>query len=462
MLGSHTKHIHCIGIGGIGVSALAEMLLLQGYRVSGSDLISNRNTERLNQLGAKVSLGHSADNIRNPDGVVFSSAISTNNPEYIAAEKNKIPLLSRGALLAELVNQFRTITVAGTHGKTTTTGLIAHLLMVAGHDPSYVIGGILNNQASPAHLGQGEFCVVEADESDASFLFMQPQYTIITNIDADHLEAYHGDFEKLKSSFLDFLNKIPSHGAAIVCIDDPIIRSLIPKITCRLITYGFSEQASVRACYFNQNGMISEFTVRFDDEQTCIPATLALPGQHNVLNALAAIALVKELNIANELIQKALNTFPGVGRRFHGHGQMRLAKGCALVFEDYGHHPKEIRATLEAAKLAWPDRRVVVVFQPHRYSRTRDLYNEFISVLKEADKLYLVDVYGAGEDPIDNISSVRIAEEVAENAKTKPDYVADIKLLPEILYQDLHDNDIVILQGAGNIGAVSKQLPMEE
>lgn len=462
MLDDHVKHIHCIGVGGIGVSALAEMLLSQGYQVTGSDLVENQQTRRLAELGARISIGHKAENITSPDWVVYSSAISLDNPELIASKKNNIPFMPRGELLAKLVNQYRVITVAGTHGKTTTTGLVAHLLTTANLDPSYVIGGILKNHASPVHLGKGEYCIAEVDESDASFLYMQPQYAIITNIDADHLEAYNGSFFELQQSFVEYVSRIPSHGCAIVCIDDPVVRSLIPKFNCRVVTYGFSEQADIRACFFHQVGVSCEFSVRFRENNSCLQVRLNMPGQHNVLNALAAIALGKEVGVKDQEIVQAMTTFPGVGRRFHSHGQMKLDHGAALVFEDYGHHPREIKATIEAAKLAWPNRRIVLVFQPHRYTRTRDLYQDFIDVLKIADKLYLVDVYSAGEKPLENISSVKLAEEIAPLAKEKPEYIADIAELPVFLQGHLQDQDVVILQGAGSIGAVCKQLPLDE
>lgn len=461
MLGERVKYIHCIGIGGIGVSAIAEILLTQGYQVTGSDAVSSPNTERLIKLGARIAVGHSAQNITNPDRVVYSSAIAADNPELVTAKKNKIPLILRGELLSELINTYRLVTVAGTHGKTTTTGLIAHLLTAAGKDPSYVIGGILKGHVSPVRVGKGEYCIAEVDESDASFLYMKPQYAVITNIDADHLEAYRGDFEELKNSFIDYLLQVPSQGAAIVCIDDPIIRSLLPRIKCRLITYGFSEQAQVRACYFHQEGVVSEFSVRFLDAEECVSIKLNLPGQHNVLNALACVALAKELGIATDSISQAMQNFPGVGRRFHDHGQMQLACGSASIFEDYGHHPKEIRATLNAAKNAWPNRRVVLVFQPHRYTRTRDLYHEFIEALKEVDKLYLVDIYSAGEQPLENISSMRLVEEIRQTSGAKAEYISDLASLPEILYKNLQDQDVVILQGAGSIGAICKQLSIK-
>lgn len=452
------KSIHCIGIGGIGVSALAELLLAQGCEVSGSDTKSNRNTQRLERLGAKIYIGHARENLLNPDQVIYSSAISKANPEYIAALEKNTPMLSRGEALAHFVSQFQPITVAGTHGKTTTTGIIAHMLMVAGKDPTYVVGGIINGQESPVYSGQGEHCVVEVDESDASFLYMQPFYGVVTNVDADHLETYGGDFATLQKCFMDYLAKIPADGAAIVCIDDPVIRRLVAKIKSRVMTYGFSEHADVRAVYFQQEGMQSHFNVRFADDGVCLPVILNLPGEHNVQNALAAIALAKELKLPYEAVCESLSTFTGMGRRFHCHGKMQLPHGQADIIEDYGHHPREIQATLKAAHLAWPDRRVVLVFQPHRYSRTRDLYKEFVSVLSGADKLLLLDVFSAGEDPLDNFSSLKLLEAVSEGAKVMPEYIADLKTLPEALSLKLQDGDVVLLQGAGSIGSVVSEL----
>ena len=401
MLDDQIKHVHCIGIGGIGVSALAELLLAQGCKVSGSDIKTNQNTERLKRLGAKIYIGHQAQNVADVEGVIYSSAITSLNPEYKEAEKRKIHLMSRGEALASFVNHYQPITIAGTHGKTTTTGLVSHILCHAGLDPSYVVGGILKDQSSPVRLGKGKYCVVEVDESDASFLFMQPVFSVVTNVDADHLETYGGDFSALQRCFLDYLATIPAHGMAVLCVDDPVVRHMIAKIKCHIKTYGFSEQADVRAYYFRQSGMMSLFNVHLAKKDISFPVTLSLPGQHNVENALAAIGIALELGVSVELIQAALATFPGVDRRFQGHGQMSVASGKAMVIEDYGHHPREIKATLDAAKMAWPQRRIVLVFQPHRYSRTRDLYREFIDVLKNADKLYLLDVYSAGEDPLE-------------------------------------------------------------
>jgi UDP-N-acetylmuramate--alanine ligase len=457
MLNKRTKHIHCIGIGGIGVSALAELLLARGYVVSGSDIKASQNTERLQQLGIKIAIGHRAENVNGADHVIYSSAISRSNPEIIIAEQNKVPVLARGEVLAELVNSYSAIAIAGTHGKTTTTGLCAHILVQAGFDPSFAIGGIMMNQSSPVYVGKNKYFVVEVDESDASFLFMKPFYAVLTNIDTDHLGTYGGEFETLKKSFMDYVAKIPKEGAAVVCIDDPVIRELIPQMKSRLITYGFSEDAMIRASDFRQYGLVSEFTVNFSGKNT-LPVKLIIPGRHNALNALAAITIANELGVPHDRIQDALATFPGMGRRFHVHGQMKTANGKALIIEDYGHHPREIQATLDAAKMTWPHKRIVLVFQPHRYTRTRDLYPEFIEVLRKAHKLYLMEIYGAGEEALENISSIRMVNEIAGETMTKPDYVMDLNALPKTLYDSLQDDDVVILQGAGTIGSMAKNL----
>lgn len=457
MLDKRIKNVHCIGIGGIGVSGLAELFLANGVQVSGSDEKESANTQRLRKLGAKIAIGHVAENVQHPDFVIYSSAIGPSNCEYQAAVEQNIPLISRGQALANFVNSYTSVAIGGTHGKTTTTGLVANLLIQADLDPSYAVGGIINNATSPTRVGHGKYFVAEVDESDASFLFMRPTYAIVTNIDADHLETYGGDFSALKRSFINFLEKIPAHGVAIVCIDDPVVREVIPKLKSKIVTYGFSADADIKASNYQQNGLISEFIVT-DLSGQCFPISLSIPGQHNAQNALAAVAVGNLLNISIEVMQRALFTFPGMGRRFQGHGQMQLAVGQATIIEDYGHHPREIKVTLEAARRTWPDKRIVCVFQPHRYTRTRDLYQDFIQVLAEVDKLYLVDVYSAGEAPLTGITSSALLVDVAKQAKCAPEYVGDLAELPEILYTGLKDQDVVILQGAGSIGAVAKQL----
>lgn len=451
------KHFHCIGIGGIGVSALAELLSAAGYRVTGSDIAASANTQRLETLGIPVAIGHRPENIAGADHIIYSSAINQNNPEFTAAKSQQLAMWSRGEALAHFVDEaFEGIAIAGTHGKTTTTSLIAHVLSYAGLDPSYAIGGILNNKNSPVQLGKSPYFVAEVDESDASFLYMHPQYAIVTNIDADHLETYQGEFSELKHSFLRFINGVRATGQAYLCVDDPVVRDILPQVTCPYFSYGFSEEAQLRALNYKQVGLVSEFDIEIKNAQYSL--RLNMPGWHNVQNALAAIAIGCQLGLSIALIREALASFPGVGRRFHGHGQMRLRAGQALILEDYGHHPREISATLKAARQVWPERRIVLVFQPHRYSRTRDLYPEFIDVLTQADKLYLLDIYSAGEMPLANINSLGILHAVADAAKKAPVYVPDMALLPAMLHEELYDQDVVILQGAGNIGSVAKLL----
>lgn len=455
---NNIKHIHCMGIGGIGVSGLAEILLHQGYRVTGSDIVNTRIIQRLKKLGADISIEHNATNVEQADAVVYSSAISSENPEFKAAQSLGIPMIQRGRLLAELLNQAQGIAVCGTHGKTTTTGIISYVLLQAGLDPTIVMGGVLNHLDSPVHLGAGHYFVAEADESDASFIYLQPEIIVLTNIDADHLSAYEGRFDQLKQTFADFLQKMPSSGAVIACIDDPNVRELVGNLSCRLISYGFSKGADVRADDFRQQGLQSFFNVCRFSEQDLLALKLNLPGQHNVLNALAAVAVASLLEVDDPVIGEALTQFPGVGRRFYYYGEIKINDGNALVFDDYGHHPKEVAVTLQAAKQAWPDRRVVLVFQPHRYSRTQDLMAEFIDVLSKTDCLILVDIYSAGEAKIPGIDSRTLHHLIAEQTDNPVFLIPDINDLPQQLPQLLNDNDVVIFQGAGSIGTAVKEV----
>ncbi len=455
------KHIHCMGIGGIGVSAIAEILLHKGYQVSGSDIAENKNIARLQNLGAQIILGHQESNIQNADLAVYSSAISKDNPEFIAAKNAGIPLFQRGQILAELMNTYCGIAVAGTHGKTTTTGLVAYTLLKSGLDPSFAVGGILNDINSPVHIGKGRYFVAEADESDASLLFMDPHFVIVTNIDADHLETYGGNFNQLKQTFIEFLEKLPENGAAILCIDDPHVRDLIPALQCKIITYGFDKSADFSASDFSQQGMRSFFKIKRPNGLPPLSITLNMPGKHNVLNTLATIAVAHCVNINDNLLLKALAEFPGVGRRFQCHGEMAVPGGSALVIEDYGHHPNEIKATLSAAREAWPDRRIVLVFQPHRYTRTRDLMREFSDVLSEADILVLLEVYSAGEEPIPGINSQALCQMIEKNGRKKPFFVSELNSLPTVLKKILKNDDVVILQGAGSVGTMALTLAQE-
>ncbi len=455
------KQIHCIGIGGIGVSGIAEILLEKGYRVSGSDLITNSLIERLSQRGAKISKGHRQANLVGADAVVFSSAISDRNPELIAAKELGLPMIQRGKLLAELMDSYEGITVCGTHGKTTTTGIIAHILLENNMDPTFVMGGILNNMNSPAHLGQGKYFVAEADESDASFLYLKPKIAVVTNIDADHLDAYEGSFSQLKQSFVNFLQQLPETAVALLGVDDPVIRELLPEISCKKITYGFSDDADIRAHHYIQNGLKSNFTVtRFNDDAT-LRFTLHLPGKHNVLNALGAIAVAYKIKVSDGDLKEALLNFPGVGRRFYSHGEINVNGGKALLFDDYGHHPRAIQATLEAARQAWPSRRIVLVFQPHRYSRTRDLMEDFANVLSTPDELILLDVYSAGETEIAEADGRALCRAIIGCSKITPTFVPHIDGLLPTLKSVLKADDIVIFQGAGSVGPMAVRISEE-
>jgi UDP-N-acetylmuramate--alanine ligase len=452
------KRVHFIGIGGIGMSGLAEILLNRGYQVSGSDQVSGAITSRLIKLGAQIFLGHEAEHVQNAEAVVYSSAIHPQNPEFLLARQQELPLVQRGQLLAEVLNHGKGIAVAGTHGKTTTTGLASSLLMLAQRDPTYIIGGVLRGSISSVHIGSSEDVVAEADESDASFLYLKPRVAIVTNIEADHLETYQWDFSCLQETFLNFLNQLPPDGVAIVCLDDPTIRELLPKIKARVITYGFSEQAQIRAEKFQQLGLKTYFRlVRFGQVLPDI-AVLNLPGLHNVLNALAVVALASEYQVSDPILLKALAEFPGMGRRFHPCGEIKIKEGKALLFNDYGHHPTEIKATIAAARLAWPGRRLVMAFQPHRYSRTQALLEEFAHVLSQTDVLLLLDIYSAGEAPIAGVSGESLYQAVCHHAHANAHFVPTLNDLPRTLHTVLQDGDIVLLQGAGNIESMVKEI----
>lgn len=452
------KHVHCMGIGGIGVSAIAEILLRQGYQVSGSDIAENKNVTRLEKLGAEIVLGHQKTNIQNADLAVYSSAIAKDNPEYMAAKNAGIPLLQRGQILAELMRPYCGIAVAGAHGKTTTTGMIAYTLLAGGIDPSFAVGGILNDIDSPVHLGKGRYFVAEADESDASLLFMDPNIVVVTNIDADHLETYGGNFNRLKQTFVEFLAKLPVNGTAILCIDDPNVRELISALHCKVITYGFDSDADFSAHDFFQEGLQSHFKVKRPDRSSSLTIALNMPGKHNVLNALATIAVAHCAQLSDDSLLKSLASFPGVGRRFQCHGEMLVNDGRAVVIEDYGHHPNEVKATLIAAHQVYPERRIVLVFQPHRYTRTRDLMNDFSQALSEADVLVLLEIYSAGEQPISGIDGAALCRMIEKISNNKPIFVSDLNSLPDVLQKTLRNDDIVILQGAGSVGTMAVTL----
>lgn len=451
--------IHFIGIGGAGMGGIAEVLLNLGYEVSGSDIAENAVTRRLAGLGAKVSIGHRADNVAGAGVVVVSSAIDENNPEVRAARAARIPVIPRAEMLAELMRFREGIAVAGTHGKTTTTSLIASILAEAGLDPTFVIGGRLNSTASHSHLGKGQYLVAEADESDASFLHLQPMMAVVTNIDADHLGTYGGDFQNLLDTFVEFLHHLPFYGQAIICADDPGVQSIVDEISRPVITYGIEQQADVRATGVRYLGTASEFTVQFPGRETTVVIRLNMPGQHNVLNALAAVAVAHELGIDDAIIQRALSKFSGVGRRFDVKGEVETPAGKVLLVDDYGHHPNEVAATIAAVRNAWPDRRFVLVFQPHRYTRTHDLFEDFTRVLSEVDVLVLLEVYAANEEPIAGADSRSLCRAIRMRGKLDPVFVERPEQLADTLKNMIRAGDVVVTQGAGNVGALAARLP---
>ena len=451
------ERIHFVGIGGAGMGGIAEVLLNEGYNVSGSDLAPNAVTERLITLGAKVYFGHDAGNVDGASVVVVSSAINSANAEVAAARELRIPVVRRAEMLGELMRFRHGIAVAGTHGKTTTTSLLASIFAEAGTDPTFVIGGLLNSAGSNARLGAGRYLIAEADESDASFLHLQPLATVITNIEADHMDTYQGDFEKLKATYLEFCHNLPFYGVAVVCIDDPVLRALIPQVGRTVLTYGFSEDADFVISQFSQNGTQSQFTIT-DANGNQREVVLNLPGKHNALNATAAFALAQDEGISEQAILTALSKFEGIGRRFQQYGEFDTGNGKVLLLDDYGHHPTEVAATIAAVRAAWPQRRLVMAYQPHRFTRTRDLYEDFAKVLSAVDKLLLLEVYSAGEAPIAGADSRSLCRSIRARGSLDPIYVAQPAELASSLADVLQDGDVVLTQGAGNIGALVKQL----
>lgn len=451
------QHLHFVGIGGAGMGGIAEILLHEGYTVSGSDLQENTMTCHLQAMGAKFNKGHAAQHIDNADVIIYSSAVPQDNIEIVNARQARIPVVPRALMLAELMRFRYGIAIAGTHGKTTTTSLVASLLGEGGLDPTFVIGGRLNSTSTHARLGAGRYLVAEADESDASFLYLKPMLAIVTNIDADHMGTYDGNFQRLKQSFIEFLRHLPFYGFAIVCVDDPIVRSILPDIMRPVITYGFSDDADLRITQFRQEGIKNYFTVLRKTHQP-LAITLNLPGQHNALNAVAAIAVATELNIADTIIQTALAQFSGVDRRFQILGEFELKQGKVLVIDDYGHHPREIAATLKTIRSAWPNRRLVMAYQPHRYTRTRDLFADFVDILSRVDHLFLLDVYSAGEEPIPGADSIALSKQIRQFSTLNPMLIADKETLSHRLHAVLHDQDVLLLQGAGDIAAIAQQL----
>ena len=456
------EHIHFVGIGGSGMSGIAEVLLNLGYRISGSDLADSAATQRLASLGARIALGHQAENITGADALVTSTAVANNNPEVIAARQARIPVVPRAVMLAELMRVKRGIAVAGTHGKTTTTSLVASVLAAGGLDPTFVIGGRLTAAGANAGLGQGDFIVVEADESDASFLNLLPVMAIITNIDADHMDTYGHDLAKLKSAFVEFTQRLPFYGSAIVCADDANVREIIPFISRPVTTYGLSSDAQVVATNVKALGTRMQFDVRRqtrEGELSPLTVSLNLPGVHNVLNALAAIAVATELGVSDAAIAQGLSEFRGVGRRFTQIGDFAAKKGGTFrVVDDYGHHPVEMAATLAAARGAWPNRRVVLAFQPHRYTRTRDCFEDFVNVLGSADAVLLTEVYAAGEPPLVAADGRALARGVRVAGRVEPLFVEDVAAMPEAILNFAQDGDVVIVMGAGSISKVPHQI----
>ncbi len=451
------KRIHFVGIGGAGMGGIAEVLFNEGYHVSGSDIHSNQVTERLKHLGVTVHLGHQTSFVNDADVLVASTAVAQDNPEIVFAKEQRIPVVRRAEMLAELMRYRHGVAVAGTHGKTTTTSLIASIYGAARLDPTFVIGGLLNSAGTNAHLGSSRYLIAEADESDASFLHLQPMVSVITNIEADHLDTYGGDFERLKAIFLEFLHNLPFYGIAVLCIDDPVIRSLLPRISRQYVTYGFSEDADIQATQFEQKGYRSTFTVKRKYANS-LRINLNLPGTHNVLNALAAIAVATEDEISDEAIVKALHQFEGIGRRFQYLGEFTVDNKQFMLVDDYGHHPSEVAATIRAARHGWPDKRLVLIFQPHRYSRTRDLYEEFVEVLSEADTLILLDVYPAGEQPILGATSKDLAHSLRQRGQKDLIFISDLSKINDILVSLVQNDDLILTQGAGNVSQVAQAL----
>jgi UDP-N-acetylmuramate--alanine ligase len=451
--------IHFVGIGGTGMCGIAEVLFNLGYTVSGSDIKESAVTQRLAELGVMIEIGHKRENIKQADVVVVSSAIDRSNNEVDEAYLNRIPVIPRAEMLAELMRFRFGIAVAGTHGKTTTTSLTVSMLAEGGLDPTYVIGGRLNSAGVNAKLGLGNYLVAEADESDASFLYLQPMMAIVTNIDQDHMATYQNNYQRLKDTFIEFLHHLPFYGLAIMCIDDEGVREVLPNISKPVTTYGVHQDADIQAVNVRQAGMHTSFDVVRKDKQNKLQVTLNMPGWHNMLNALAAIAVATKLEIADEAIIKSLAAFRGVGRRFQVNGDLPLHNGKLTFVDDYGHHPRELAATLEALRQAWPDRRAIVIFQPHRYTRTRDLFEDFVHVLSTVDALILMDVYSAGETVIPGADGRALSRAIRTRGKVDPVFVEDRDELAAVLAGIVKKNDVILTVGAGNVGQIAAQLP---
>ena len=455
------RRVHFVGIGGSGMGGIAEVLINLGYRVSGSDLVENAVTQRLLELGAEVMLGHQATQVNDADVVVVSSAIQASNPELQAARALRIPIVPRAEMLGELMRFRYGIAVAGTHGKTTTTSLIASILAEGGLDPTFVVGGRVNSTASHSRLGAGAYLVAEADESDASFLYLQPMIAVVTNVDADHLSTYGDDFHQLRATFVEFLHHLPFYGLAVLCVDDEQVRLMLTKVTRPVMTYGISRQADVRAEEVSYSGTRSQFRVDHSDRREPLAITLNMPGRHNVLNALAAITVALELGVDDASIQRSLQTFQGIARRFQDYGEIDTAVGKVRLIDDYSHHPTEIRVTLDTVRKVCPRRRLVLVFQPHRYSRTHDLFDDFAQILNQADVLVLLEVYPANETPIPGADSRALCRALRTRGKLDPIFLNDLEELPATLNDVLRNADVLVTLGAGSIGASAAGLPAQ-
>jgi UDP-N-acetylmuramate--alanine ligase len=461
------KNIHFVGIGGSGMNGIAEVMLNLGFKVSGSDIADSTVIMRLRDLGANISIGHDATHLRDADAVVTSTAVKADNPEVIAAREQHVPVVPRAVMLAELMRLRQGIAIAGTHGKTTTTSLVTSVLAKGGFDPTFVIGGRLNSSGANARLGTGEFIVAEADESDASFLHLTPILAVVTNIDADHMETYGHDFNRLKQAFVDFLERLPFYGRAMLCADDPNVREILPRISKPITTYGMSEEAQIRAVNVRHEGGRMRFTAQCRHDEKCLfdgkpldmDITLNLAGEHNVLNALAAIAIGLEVGVAPQAIADALAEFEGVGRRMQRYGEIALSSGGSFtLIDDYGHHPVEMKATIAAVRGAFPDKRLLLSFQPHRYTRTRDLFEDFVKVLSGVDALVLADIYAAGEAPIVAADGRALMHALRVAGQTNAVFVENIADMPQAIMQMAQDGDVVLNMGAGSIGGVPNQV----
>ncbi|CAH0534448.1 UDP-N-acetylmuramate--L-alanine ligase [Vibrio stylophorae] len=449
--------IHFVGIGGAGMCGIAEVLANEGYHVTGSDIAANAVTERLERFGADIFIGHAQEHVVNASVVVVSTAIKEDNPELIAARERRIPVVRRAEMLAELMRFRHGIAVAGTHGKTTTTAMVTQIFVAAELDPTFVNGGLVKTAGTNARLGSSRYLIAEADESDASFLHLQPMVSIVTNIEADHMDTYGGDIEVLKQTFIDFLHNLPFYGLAVMCIDDPMVRELLPRIRRHVTTYGFSDDADIKLVDYQQKGQQGTFKV-LRHNMPDLDITLNVPGRHNALNATAAIAVATEQGISDQHIVEGLEAFAGTGRRFDHLGVFNVPGGDVMLVDDYGHHPSEVDVTIDAARQGWPDKRLVMIFQPHRYTRTRDLYEDFANVLEKVDVLLMLDVYPAGEAPIPGADGRSLCRTIRGRGLVDPIFVPGIDALPAALANVMQANDMVLTQGAGDVGKLARTL----